>query len=340
MPRVNCRQGKASTLASWAKLSTQFCTTDDAVRRNVLVREKIHPIPPRAASNWNYSAHSDLKEADQLSYKNHQLHVQVFILHFWFWTKTKKQLTLAGFVSTAFSGGGSSFFLTGSVSSLLAASCTATSAKSAKQTSHSLGEEEREMDRVCACVCVCVCERVRARGILVREQVLLVASSAKCCQHIQSNARPWHATLPQPQLSLQIVQAVSYFVSWHGLPSNAAAERPQQSTALKRKQTKREQRDHNQHTVTPQSSYTKRFTVIAEIFVRVKISYSSVCQLSYARNFRIATLVSDTHAYVYGFRMLLNFVLSAKSTKYTKLNRVRKFVRLQWLPQSQKLSYT
>ena len=70
-------------------------------------------------------------------------------------------------------------------------------------------------------------------------------------------------------------------------------------------------------------------TVIAEIFVRVKISYSSVCRLSYARNFRTATVVSDTHAYVYGFRMLLNFVLSAKSTKYTKLNRVRNFVRLQ-----------
>ena len=71
-------------------------------------------------------------------------------------------------------------------------------------------------------------------------------------------------------------------------------------------------------------------TVIAEIFVRVKISYSSVCQLSYARNFRTATVVSDTLVYVYGFRMLLNFVLSAKSTKYTKLNRVRKFVRLQY----------
>ena len=71
-------------------------------------------------------------------------------------------------------------------------------------------------------------------------------------------------------------------------------------------------------------------TVIAEIFVRVKISYSSVCQLSYARNFRTATVVSDTLLYVYGFRMLLNFVLSAKSTKYTKLNRVRNFVRLQY----------
>ena len=61
-----------------------------------------------------------------------------------------------------------------------------------------------------------------------------------------------------------------------------------------------------------------------------KNSYSSICQLSYARNFLIATVVSDTLVYVYGFRMLLNFVLSAKSTKYTKLNRVRKFVRLQF----------
>ena len=71
-------------------------------------------------------------------------------------------------------------------------------------------------------------------------------------------------------------------------------------------------------------------TVIAEIFVRVKISYSSVCQLSYARNFRTATVVSDTLVHVNGFRMLLNFVLSAKSTKYTKLNRVQIFVRLQY----------
>ena len=41
-------------------------------------------------------------------------------------------------------------------------------------------------------------------------------------------------------------------------------------------------------------------------------------------------MVSDTLVYVYGFRMLLNFVLSAKSTKYTKLNRIRKFVPLQY----------
>ena len=65
-----------------------------------------------------------------------------------------------------------------------------------------------------------------------------------------------------------------------------------------------------------------RNTVIAEIFVRVKISYSSACRLSHARNFRTATVMSDTLVYVYGFRMLLNFVLPAKSTKYTKLNRV------------------
>ena len=74
-----------------------------------------------------------------------------------------------------------------------------------------------------------------------------------------------------------------------------------------------------------------KITVIAEIFVRIKISYSSACRVSYAGNFRTATVVSDTLVYVYGFRMLLNFVLSAKSTKYTKLNRVWKFVRLQYV---------
>ena len=70
-------------------------------------------------------------------------------------------------------------------------------------------------------------------------------------------------------------------------------------------------------------------TEIAEIFVRVKISYSSVRELSYAINYRTAMMVSHTLLYVHGFRMLLNFVLSAESTKSTKLNRVRKFVRLQ-----------
>ena len=57
-------------------------------------------------------------------------------------------------------------------------------------------------------------------------------------------------------------------------------------------------------------------TVIADIFVRVKISYSSVCELSYSINFRTA----NTLSYVHRFRMLLNFVLSAESTKSTKSN--------------------
>ena len=70
-------------------------------------------------------------------------------------------------------------------------------------------------------------------------------------------------------------------------------------------------------------------TVIAEIFVRVKISYSGVREFSYAINFRTLKPVSHTLAYVQGFRMLLIFVLSAKSTKYTKLNRVLNFLRLQ-----------
>ena len=72
-------------------------------------------------------------------------------------------------------------------------------------------------------------------------------------------------------------------------------------------------------------------TVIAEIFVRVKISYSSVREFSYAINFRTLKPVSRTLVYVQGFRMLLIFVLSAKSTKYTKLNRVLKFLRLQYI---------
>ena len=61
-------------------------------------------------------------------------------------------------------------------------------------------------------------------------------------------------------------------------------------------------------------------TVITEIFVRVKISYSGVRELSYAINFRTARAVSHTLVYVHAFRVQLNFVLSAKSTK---LNRVR-----------------
>ena len=67
-------------------------------------------------------------------------------------------------------------------------------------------------------------------------------------------------------------------------------------------------------------------TVTAEIFVRVKISYSSVRELSYAVKFRTARTMSHTLLYMHGFRMLLNFVFSTtESTKSTKLNRVRNF---------------
>ena len=74
----------------------------------------------------------------------------------------------------------------------------------------------------------------------------------------------------------------------------------------------------------------KGSTLIAEIFVRVKISYSSVRELLYAVNFRTARAVSHTLLYLHGFRMLLHFVLSAESTKRTKLNCVRKFLRFQY----------
>ena len=76
--------------------------------------------------------------------------------------------------------------------------------------------------------------------------------------------------------------------------------------------------------------FLSRNTVIAEIFVHVKVSYSSVHERSYAINFHTARTMSHTLLNVHGFRMLLNFVLPAKSTKSTKLNRVRKFLRLQY----------
>ena len=74
----------------------------------------------------------------------------------------------------------------------------------------------------------------------------------------------------------------------------------------------------------------KKHTVIAEIFVRLKVSYSSIHELSYAIHFCTARAVSHALVYVHGFRMLLNFVLSAKGTKYTKLIRVRKFLWFRW----------
>ena len=61
-------------------------------------------------------------------------------------------------------------------------------------------------------------------------------------------------------------------------------------------------------------------TVIAEISVCLNVSHSSVREFSHATNFHTAMEVSHTLIYVHGFRMLLIFILSAKSTKYTKFN--------------------
>ena len=73
----------------------------------------------------------------------------------------------------------------------------------------------------------------------------------------------------------------------------------------------------------------KTQSIIVEISVLVKIAYSRVRKLSYATNFQTARMMSHTLVYVHGFHMPLNFVPSAKSSKYTKLNRERKFLRLQ-----------
>ena len=60
-------------------------------------------------------------------------------------------------------------------------------------------------------------------------------------------------------------------------------------------------------------------TVIAEIFVRVKISHSSVREFLYAINFRTLKPVSHTLVYVQGFRMLLILVLSAKKYEISEI---------------------
>ena len=56
-------------------------------------------------------------------------------------------------------------------------------------------------------------------------------------------------------------------------------------------------------------------TAIAEIFVRVKILYSSVLELLCTINFRTARTVSHTLVCVHRFRVFPKFILSAKSTK-------------------------
>ena len=70
-------------------------------------------------------------------------------------------------------------------------------------------------------------------------------------------------------------------------------------------------------------------SVIAEIFVRVEISYSSVRELSYAVNSYTARTVSLTVLYVHCVCMLLNFVLSAESVKSTNLNLVQNFLDIR-----------
>ena len=93
-------------------------------------------------------------------------------------------------------------------------------------------------------------------------------------------------------------------------------------------------RPAKQQNVTAKMRMTKHrrnTTVIVETFVRIKYSSSSVCGLSYAINFRTARATSHTLVHVYRYRMLQNFVLSAKSTRNTKLNRVRNVLRLQQL---------
>ena len=75
--------------------------------------------------------------------------------------------------------------------------------------------------------------------------------------------------------------------------------------------------------------YVKCNMLIAEIFVLVKISHSSVRELSCGINVRTARTVSHTLLYVHGFRTLLNFVLSVEGANSTKLTRVRKVLRLQ-----------
>ena len=70
-------------------------------------------------------------------------------------------------------------------------------------------------------------------------------------------------------------------------------------------------------------------TLITEMFIHVKMSYSSVREISYAINFRTARMASHPLLYVHVFRMRLNFVLSVESTKSKKLSRVRKFLRSQ-----------
>ena len=70
-------------------------------------------------------------------------------------------------------------------------------------------------------------------------------------------------------------------------------------------------------------------TGIAEIFIHIKVLCCGVRELLYPINFRAAGVVSHTFGYVHGSCVLPNFEVSANSAKSSKLNPVRKFLRLQ-----------
>ena len=67
-------------------------------------------------------------------------------------------------------------------------------------------------------------------------------------------------------------------------------------------------------------------TVIAEIFVRVKIPHSSGCKLSYSQD---SVTYTDIRAWYSNATNSVLLLVLGKSTKYTKLNHVRNFLQLQ-----------
>ena len=78
--------------------------------------------------------------------------------------------------------------------------------------------------------------------------------------------------------------------------------------------------------------WDKMVTVIAEISTHVQNSYSSFHELSYAINFRTARAVSHS---LHSIRVWLSYAtkfrtFSQTRMKYTKLNRVWKFLQLQY----------
>ena len=81
--------------------------------------------------------------------------------------------------------------------------------------------------------------------------------------------------------------------------------------------------------INSRPQFLKIGTVIAEIFVHVKIPYHCVRYLRYAKIVRSARTMLHTLAHVHGFRLLLNFELCLKCES-TKLNRIQKLCKLQY----------